>query len=100
VTRYSLRHDSGGEGKYRGGDGVVREMRFLTKVQVTVLSERRKFPPYGLQGGKPGKAGVNLVIRKDGRQESLPSKFTTWLDAGDTVSIQSPGGGGWGEQNR
>jgi N-methylhydantoinase B len=100
VKRYSLRRNSGGDGKYRGGDGVVREMRFLTRAQVTVLSERRKFSPYGLQGGKDGKAGVNLIIRKDGRQETLPSKFTTWLDAGDTVSIQSPGGGGWGEQNR
>jgi len=100
VTRYSLRPGSGGQGEYRGGDGIVREMRFLTKAQVTVLSERRKFPPYGLQGGEPGKAGVNQIIRKDGRAESFPSKFTTWVDAGDTVSIQSPGGGGWGKQNR
>jgi N-methylhydantoinase B len=100
VTKYTLRRNSGGQGKYRGGDGVVREMRFLTKAQVTVLSERRKFPPYGLQGGKDGTPGVNLIIRKDGRRENFPSKFTTWVEAGDTVSIQSPGGGGWGEQSR
>jgi len=64
---------------------------------VTVLSDRRKFPPYGLSGGHPGALGVNLIIRKDGRKENLPSKFTTWVEAGDTVSIQTPGGGGWGQ---
>jgi len=97
VSRYSLRRNSGGSGKHRGGDGVIREMKFLTKAQVTVLSDRRKFPPYGLSGGHPGALGVNLIIRKDGRKENLPSKFTTWVEAGDTVSIQTPGGGGWGQ---
>src|SRR3984885_12173792 len=89
VTRYSLRHNSGGAGKFRGGDGVIRELQFLTKVQVTVLSDRRKFPPYGLSGGEPGALGVNTIIRKDGREERLPSKFTMWVDAGETISIQS-----------
>src|SRR5262245_14709423 len=97
VARYSLRRNSGGAGKHRGGDGVVREMKFLTKAQVTVLSDRRKFPPYGLSGGQPGALGLNIVIRKDGRRENLPSKFTTWVEPGDTVSIQTPGGGGWGQ---
>ena len=96
VSRYSLRRHSGGAGKYRGGDGVIREMKFLARAQVTVLSERRKFPPYGLSGGKPGETGRNSVIRKDGREENFPSKFTTWVEAGDSVSIQTPGGGGWG----
>jgi N-methylhydantoinase B len=96
VTRYALRRNSGGPGKYRGGDGIVREMRFLTRAQVTVLSDRRKFSPYGLSGGGPGSLGKNIVIRNDGREETLPSKFTTWVEAGDIVSIQSPGGGGWG----
>jgi len=97
VARYSLRRNSGGAGKHRGGDGVIREMKFLTKAQVTVLSDRRKFPPYGLSGGQPGALGVNIVIRKDGRKENLPSKFTMWVEPGDTVSIQTPGGGGWGQ---
>jgi N-methylhydantoinase B len=96
VNRYSLRHDSGGLGKFRGGDGVVRELRFLTKAQVTVLSDRRKFPPYGLAGGGNGSPGKNIIVRKNGIEEALPSKFTTSVDAGDVVSIQSPGGGGWG----
>ena len=98
VMRYALRPGSGGKGKFRGGDGVIREMKFLTKAQVTVLSDRRDFPPYGLNGGQPGKTGVNLVIRKDGTEETLPSKFTTWVESGDIVSIQSPGGGGWGSR--
>jgi N-methylhydantoinase B/oxoprolinase/acetone carboxylase alpha subunit len=72
-------------------------MKFLTKAQVTVLSDRRKFPPYGLSGGQPGALGLNIIIRKDGRRENLPSKFTTWVEPGDTVSIQTPGGGGWGK---
>jgi N-methylhydantoinase B len=96
VSRYSLRRNSGGAGKHRGGDGVIREIKFLTKAQVTVLSDRRKFPPYGLSGGRPGEPGLNIIIRKDGRKENLPSKFTTWVEPGDTVSIQTPGGGGWG----
>jgi N-methylhydantoinase B len=97
VTRYSLRRDSGGAGKWRGGDGVVREVRFLMKAQVTVLSERRKMSPYGLCDGGAGAKGMNAVIRSDSSVEPLPSKFTMWVEAGDTVSIQTPGGGGWGK---
>jgi N-methylhydantoinase B len=97
LLRYSLRPRSGGEGKWRGGDGVIRELRFLTRAQITVLSDRRKFPPYGLQGGEPGHPGKNIVHRRDGATEILPSKFTQWLESGDILSIQSPGGGGWGK---
>ncbi len=98
MLRYSLRPESGGQGKWRGGDGVIRELRFLTKAQITVLSDRRKFPPYGLNGGEPGQRGMNVLIRKDGRREELPSKFSTSVEAGDILSIQSPGGGGWGRK--
>jgi N-methylhydantoinase B len=98
MLRYSLRRRSGGDGKYRGGDGVIREMRFLAKAQVTVLSDRRRYKPFGLNGGEPGQSGVNLVIRKDGRKEELRSKFTTWLESGEILSIQTPGGGGWGRK--
>jgi N-methylhydantoinase B len=96
VLRYSLRRGSGGRGKFRGGDGVIREVRFLTKAQITLLSDRRKFPPYGLHGGEPGAAGANVLIRDEGSPERLPSKFTTWVQPGDILSIQTPGGGGWG----
>src|SRR5213594_2294075 len=96
VLRYSLRHHSGGTGKWRGGDGVVRELRFLTRARLTVLSERRKFAPYGLNGAAAGAPGVNLIARNDGTTEQLPSKFTGWVEEGDVLSIQTPGGGGWG----
>jgi len=96
VIRYSLRSGSGGRGKWRGGDGVIRKVRFLTKAQVTLLSDRRTFPPYGLCGGEPGALGSNTLIRRDGTQEQLPSKFTAWVQPGDVLSIQTPGGGGWG----
>jgi N-methylhydantoinase B len=95
LVRYSLRHQSGGAGKWRGGDGVIREMQFLTKAQVTLLSDRRKFAPYGLNGGEAGAPGVNVL--RNGTEERLPSKFTKWVENGDVLSIQTPGGGGWGK---
>jgi N-methylhydantoinase B len=97
VTRYSLRLGSGGRGRWRGGDGVIREVRFLTNAQITLLSDRRKFAPYGLHGGEPGAPGANTLIRGDGKREELPSKFTTWAQPGDLLSIRTPGGGGWGK---
>ena len=98
IRRYSLRPHSGGSGRYRGGDGIHREIRFLTRVQVTVLSERRRFAPYGLRGGRPGKTGRNTMIRKEGVVDELDSKFTTTAGAGDVLSIETPGGGGWGRR--
>jgi N-methylhydantoinase B/oxoprolinase/acetone carboxylase alpha subunit len=71
-------------------------LRFLTRAQITLLSDRRKIPPYGLEGGEPGAAGSNVLKRNGGQEEVLPSKFTTWVQAGDILSIQTPGGGGWG----
>ena len=62
-----------------------------------LYSDRRKFAPYGLHGGEPGAAGSNILVRNDGKREVLPSKLTTWVEPGDTVSIQTPGGGGWGQ---
>jgi N-methylhydantoinase B len=97
VMRYAIRRGSGGRGKWNGGNGIIREFRFLAKAQLTLLSDRRKFPPYGLQGGEPGSAGVNLLIRADGRQEHPPSKFTDFVQPGDVLCIQTPGGGGWGK---
>ena len=96
VVRYSLRSGSGGRGKFRGGDGVIRQLRFLTKAQVTLLSDRRRFSPYGLHGGEGGVAGRNILIRNSGVAEDLPSKFTTSVQPGDVLSIETPGGGGWG----
>jgi N-methylhydantoinase B len=97
VRRYSLRPASGGSGKYRGGDGVVRELEVLCDAEVTLLADRRKRGPYGLNGGKPGSTGRAEVIREDGSIEELPGKFSVRLRNGDRIRIESPGGGGWGE---
>jgi N-methylhydantoinase B len=97
MVRYSLRRGSGGTGKWRGGDGVIREVQFLTKAQVTLLSDRRKFAPYGLSGGEPGARGLNKLIRPDGETKEMPSKFTVWVQPGEILSIETPGGGGWGK---
>ena len=95
VEQYSLRRDSGGAGKHRGGDGLRRDIRFLVPVQVTVLSERRRRGPWGLGGGADGGRGRNQLLRGEETVE-LPGKFTRRLEAGEVLSIQSPGGGGWG----
>ncbi|MAF10150.1 5-oxoprolinase [Candidatus Poribacteria bacterium] len=95
VREYSVRRGSGGDGAFRGGDGVNREVELLSDAQVTILAERRKFPPYGLAGGEPGKTGHNVVIR-DGEESEAPGKVTLHLGAGDVVRIETPGGGGHG----
>jgi N-methylhydantoinase B len=96
VIRYGVRQGSGGTGRFRGGDGIVRDIQVLVDAQVTILSERRKNPPYGLSGGGSGQCGENLVIR-DGKEIPLPGKGTVELKAGDVLSIRTPGGGGYGK---
>jgi N-methylhydantoinase B len=97
VRRYAYRDGSGGEGKFRGGDGLVREIELLTSAEVTLLADRRKFQPYGLQGGGPGAAGRASVMKADGTTFELPGKCSIRLKAGDVLRIETPGGGGWGE---
>jgi N-methylhydantoinase B len=97
VRRYGLRHDSGGAGKHRGGDGLVRELQFLCPATVTILSERRKTAPYGLQGGAPGASGRNVLFR-DKEEQNLPGKAELQVEAGDVLSLRTPGGGGWGPE--
>ncbi len=96
VRQYSLRPGSGGEGRHRGGDGIVREIEVLDTAEVTLLADRRKQGPWGLNGGADGSPGHASVIRKDGVVEELPGKFNVRLRAGDRVRVESPGGGGWG----
>jgi N-methylhydantoinase B len=91
VERYGLRRGSGGPGQFRGGDGVVRQLRALEACRFSVVSERRRFPPQGAAGGEPGGAGRNLL-----NGEELPAKATRALEAGDVVTIETPGGGGYG----
>ncbi len=94
VREYSVRRGSGGGGFRRGGDGMVREIEFLTDVEVTLLSERRRIPPYGLFGGQPGEVGRNVVVR-GGREELMLGKFSVRLKKGDRLRVETPGGGGY-----
>ncbi|MCZ6752481.1 MAG: hydantoinase B/oxoprolinase family protein [Acidobacteria bacterium] len=96
VRRYSLRSGSGGAGRFRGGDGLIREIEFLTEVRGTILSDRRRFPPYGLAGGKPGQVGKNQLILP-GSDSTLPSKAGFTAPEGGILKIETPGGGGWGK---
>jgi N-methylhydantoinase B len=96
VRRYSLRPSSGGEGKFCGGDGIVREIEVLTECNVTLLSDRRSRGPWGLAGGADGKAGTAFVTRADGTVERMGGKFSARLCAGERIGIETPGGGGWG----
>jgi len=95
VHRYSYRPNSGGAGKFRGGDGLVREIELLADAQVTLLSDRRKFRPYGLGGGESGQAGKAVHVCGDESHE-IPAKSSLRAKNGDVVRIETPGGGGWG----
>jgi N-methylhydantoinase B len=96
VEYYGVRRGTGGKGLYSGGDGIRRDVRLLTAGQVTILSDRRKFRPYGLHGGGAGAPGENVLISPEGVESPLPSKESVWVEAGTTISVRSPGGGGYG----
>jgi N-methylhydantoinase B len=98
ILQYALRRASGGGGRFRGGDGIVRSIETLVDCQVTLLSERRSRPPYGLAGGEPGQRGENLLIHA-GQAAPLPGKCSLFMQAGDILTISTPGGGGWGVVN-
>jgi N-methylhydantoinase B len=96
VERYELADGTGGDGEHRGGDGVIRSIRMLSPATVTVLTDRRRHPPVGARGGRPGTVGRNLVTRGTRGDEELSPKTTRRLAADDVVTIITPGGGGWG----
>jgi N-methylhydantoinase B len=100
VRRYSLRPGSGGGGKHRGGDGIIREIEVLTDCEVTLLADRRTRGPWGLAGGSAGAPGKASMIRHGGLIEEMPGKFSTRLRKGERIRIESPGGGGWGTVDR
>jgi N-methylhydantoinase B len=97
VRRYSLRPGSGGSGKHRGGDGIIREIEVLTDCEVTLLADRRNRGPWGLSGGGDGAPGKTSVMRHSGVLQKMPGKFSTRLRKGERIRIESPGGGGWGQ---
>ena len=96
LRRYALRRGSGGAGKQRGGDGLVRDVEFLGPARVTVLSERRRLAPPGYHGGQHGQHGENVLLRGGYEEVHLAGKETLDVEAGDVLSIRTPGGGGWG----
>ena len=91
VREYRLRRGSGGKGKQRGGDGVVREIETIVPARMSLLADRRKRGPYGLYGGSDGDPGLNRI-----NTQSIPAKGSHEMKAGDRIRIESPGGGGWG----
>jgi 5-oxoprolinase (ATP-hydrolysing) len=96
IRRFLIRRGSGGGGRWRGGDGVVRDVEFLEPMHAAVLSNRRRVAPAGLAGGSQGAPGRNYVVRADGRVEELAATADVELAAGDRIVIETPGGGGYG----
>jgi len=97
IREFSIRRGSGGDGFHRGGNGVVRRIEFRAPMTAAILSNNRLTEPFGLHGGAPGRAGRNYVARKDGQTEAVDSVEELQLETGDTLVIETPGGGGYGE---
>ncbi|CAK9293358.1 unnamed protein product [Gordionus sp. m RMFG-2023] len=96
LKRFGVRDGSGGSGKFKGGNGAVREILFRKPLNLSILTERRVFEPYGMNGGANGKRGLNLFVHSDGKIIYMDSKSTLKVDPGDTFQINTPGGGGYG----
>jgi len=100
LESYEIRYGSGGRGKWKGGDGGVRKLRFLEPMTASILSNNRLVPPFGAAGGGDGRCGRNYVIRADGRIEELSFIARTEMEAGDVFVIETPGGGGYGAEDQ
>ncbi|GHJ38999.1 hydantoinase B/oxoprolinase family protein [Streptomyces sp. TS71-3] len=96
LEEFAVRKDSGGAGRWRGGDGVLRRIRFLEAMTVSTLSQHRRVPPYGMAGGRPGALGANRVERQDGTVVHLKGSDSAEVRPGDVLAIETPGGGGYG----
>ena len=96
LESFEIRRGSGGAGRWRGGAGVRRRVRFLEPMTAAILSSHRRVPPYGLAGGGSGEPGRNSVVRTDGSVETLLGADRTEMNTGDIFVIETPGGGGWG----
>jgi len=94
---FHVRKGSGGKGQWKAGDGILRIIRFLEKMECTLLTGHRRVPPFGLAGGEPGQVGRNSVRRKDGHIEELKGCDATVIDAGEAIMIQTPTAGGYGD---
>lgn len=97
LEAFQIRRGSGGAGQFRGGDGVIRTLRFLSPLNVSILSNNRAMGPKGLAGGHPGLPGKNQLVRHDGTQDTLPATTSFTVNAGDALTVATPGGGGYGK---
>jgi 5-oxoprolinase (ATP-hydrolysing) len=96
LEEFSIRRGSGGAGRWRGGDGSRRRIRFLHPMEAVIVASRRNVAPHGLQGGADGAAGQQWVERADGSIQWLGGSDSAHLAAGEVLGIETPGGGGWG----
>jgi N-methylhydantoinase B/oxoprolinase/acetone carboxylase alpha subunit len=99
VLKTELREGSGGAGLHPGGMGITRELLLLEDAVVSIQSERRRFPPKGIAGGNDAACGENLLRRTDGTEVPLPSRITFQASKGETIVVNTPGGGGWGRSS-
>ncbi len=97
VEQFGLWRQSGGAGRSRGGSGAIRRLRFLSEMDVSVLSSQRKTAPRGLYGGGDGTCGRNTQYRNDGTRQDLGPQARLQVQPGDCIEIRTPGGGGWGK---
>jgi 5-oxoprolinase (ATP-hydrolysing) len=99
LREFSIRRDSGGNGRYRGGDGLVRRIEFREAMTANVLANHRRIAPFGLEGGGPGTTGRNSVRRRGAQEsETLAATFGLAVEPGDEIQVETPGGGGFGAQ--
>ena len=97
LERFEIRKGSGGKGKWKGGDGTVREIFFKEALEINLLTQHRKEKPYGLDGGAPGKSGEQLIVRSNGKKDKLKGMVSQSVKKGDRLILKTPGGGGWGK---
>ena len=97
LERFAIRAGSGGDGQWRGGDGLERTIRFLEPMTVSLISGSRRVPPFGLHGGDNGACGVNLRLGIDGAEQRLAGAVQLKLKAGEAIKLLTPGGGGTGD---
>ena len=97
LEEFSIRRGSGGKGHHSGGAGVIRRLKFLEDMTASILSGHRLIPPYGIDGGESGKLGRNYILRQDGTTEEMGGNDSKPLSAGDSIVIETPGGGGYGK---
>ncbi|MBZ0167106.1 MAG: hydantoinase B/oxoprolinase family protein, partial [Candidatus Omnitrophica bacterium] len=99
LETFGIRPSSGGKGRYRGGNGIIRSFIFLKELDVSLLTERRTKAPFGLKGGGSGQCGKNVLVLADGIKQPLNGRVSMTVHRGDRLEILTPGGGGYGKKD-